>query len=165
MRDHEIVPDRSARRSTTPPARRSTRPPACSASATRAGPAIQREAEAGDPESFSLPIAMSHGGGLDFSFSGLKTALVYAVDDLGPDRGRGAPRRPRRELPERPSSASSSPSSAGRSTRGGLARRVALGGGVAANALLRERAAALCEERGVRLKLVAAASSAPTTPR
>jgi N6-L-threonylcarbamoyladenine synthase len=31
---------------------------------------------------------------------------------------------------------------------------VALGGGVAANALLRERTAALCEERGLRLKLV-----------
>jgi N6-L-threonylcarbamoyladenine synthase len=31
---------------------------------------------------------------------------------------------------------------------------VALGGGVAANSLLRERTAALCEERGLRLKLV-----------
>ena len=47
------------------------------------GPAIQREAESGDPEAFRLPIAMSHDGSLDFSFSGLKTALVYAVRDLG----------------------------------------------------------------------------------
>jgi len=31
---------------------------------------------------------------------------------------------------------------------------VALGGGVAANTLLRERTAALCEARGLRLKLV-----------
>ena len=33
---------------------------------------------------------------------------------------------------------------------------MALGGGVAANSLLRERTAELCEERGLRLKLVPA---------
>ncbi len=53
------------------------------------GPAIQREAADGDPEAFSFPVAMSRDPGLDFSFSGLKTALVYAVreleDEAGPD--------------------------------------------------------------------------------
>ncbi|KAB2859177.1 MAG: tRNA (adenosine(37)-N6)-threonylcarbamoyltransferase complex transferase subunit TsaD, partial [Bauldia sp.] len=42
------------------------------------GPAIQREAAAGDPEAFPMPVAMSRADSLDFSFSGLKTALVYA---------------------------------------------------------------------------------------
>lgn len=47
------------------------------------GPAIQRAAEAGDPGSFPMPVAMSREPGLDFSFSGLKTALAYTVRDLG----------------------------------------------------------------------------------
>ena len=47
------------------------------------GPAIDRLAQDGDPSSFSFPVARV--GGLDFSFSGLKTALLYAVRDLGPD--------------------------------------------------------------------------------
>ena len=47
------------------------------------GPAIQRAAEGGDPGAFDFPVAMS-GRGLEFSFSGLKTALVYNVRDLGP---------------------------------------------------------------------------------
>jgi tRNA N6-adenosine threonylcarbamoyltransferase len=42
------------------------------------GPAIEREASSGDPELFSFPRAML-ADGLDFSFSGLKTAVVYAV--------------------------------------------------------------------------------------
>jgi N6-L-threonylcarbamoyladenine synthase len=44
------------------------------------GAAIDRLARAGDPEAFSFPVA--HVPGLDFSFSGLKTALLYTVRDL-----------------------------------------------------------------------------------
>ncbi|MBA2614347.1 MAG: tRNA (adenosine(37)-N6)-threonylcarbamoyltransferase complex transferase subunit TsaD [Actinobacteria bacterium] len=44
------------------------------------GAAIDRLARAGDPEAFSLPVARVPG--FDFSFSGLKTALVYAVRAL-----------------------------------------------------------------------------------
>jgi N6-L-threonylcarbamoyladenine synthase len=46
------------------------------------GAAIDRLARAGDPEAFRFPVARV--GGLDFSFSGLKTALLYAVRDLEP---------------------------------------------------------------------------------
>jgi tRNA N6-adenosine threonylcarbamoyltransferase len=45
------------------------------------GAAIERLAQDGDPEAFSFPVARVPG--LDFSFSGLKTALLYAVRDLG----------------------------------------------------------------------------------
>ena len=45
------------------------------------GAAIDRLAREGDPDAFSFPIARV--SGLDFSFSGLKTALLYAVRDLG----------------------------------------------------------------------------------
>ncbi|MFN2471077.1 MAG: tRNA (adenosine(37)-N6)-threonylcarbamoyltransferase complex transferase subunit TsaD [Gaiellaceae bacterium] len=46
------------------------------------GPEIDRLARAGDPETFAFPVARVPG--LDFSFSGLKTALLYAVRDLAP---------------------------------------------------------------------------------
>ena len=47
------------------------------------GAELDRLAREGDPEAFSFPVARVPG--LDFSFSGLKTALLYAVRDLGPD--------------------------------------------------------------------------------
>jgi N6-L-threonylcarbamoyladenine synthase len=45
------------------------------------GAEIDRLARAGDPKAFSFPIARVPG--LDFSFSGVKTALLYEVRDLG----------------------------------------------------------------------------------
>ena len=62
------------------------------------GAAIDRLAREGDAEAFSFPVARV--AGLDFSFSGVKTALLYAVRDLGDER-RGATRRPRRVVPAR----------------------------------------------------------------
>jgi tRNA N6-adenosine threonylcarbamoyltransferase len=47
------------------------------------GAAIDRLARAGDPSAYDFPVARV--GGLDFSFSGLKTALLYVVRDLAPD--------------------------------------------------------------------------------
>jgi N6-L-threonylcarbamoyladenine synthase len=116
------------------------------------GPAIQRLAEQGDPEAFSFPVAMSRDGSLDFSFSGLKTALLYATREL-----------PEAELEERRADLAASYQAAvvgqlvaklDRALRTGEWPAVALGGGVAANALLRERVGALCGERGLPLKLV-----------
>ncbi|MET0560068.1 MAG: tRNA (adenosine(37)-N6)-threonylcarbamoyltransferase complex transferase subunit TsaD [Gaiellaceae bacterium] len=46
------------------------------------GAAIDRLAQEGDATAFDFPVARV--SGLDFSFSGLKTALLYAVRDLGP---------------------------------------------------------------------------------
>src|SRR5207248_7037155 len=46
------------------------------------GPAMERLASRGDPEAFRFPVG-SKLAGLDFSFAGLKTALLYRVRDLG----------------------------------------------------------------------------------
>jgi N6-L-threonylcarbamoyladenine synthase len=46
------------------------------------GAAIDRLAQEGDPEAYAFPVARVPG--LDFSFSGVKTALLYAVRDLEP---------------------------------------------------------------------------------
>jgi N6-L-threonylcarbamoyladenine synthase len=47
------------------------------------GVALDRAAREGDPEAYAFPVARVPG--FDFSFSGLKTALLYAVRELEPD--------------------------------------------------------------------------------
>ncbi|MGN6525398.1 MAG: tRNA (adenosine(37)-N6)-threonylcarbamoyltransferase complex transferase subunit TsaD [Burkholderiaceae bacterium] len=49
------------------------------------GPALAKLAEQGDPEAFALPRPLLHSGDLDFSFAGLKTAVLTAVKRLGDD--------------------------------------------------------------------------------
>ena len=47
------------------------------------GPAISKLAEAGDPRAFALPRPMRGRPGLDFSYSGLKTAVSLTVERQG----------------------------------------------------------------------------------
>jgi N6-L-threonylcarbamoyladenine synthase len=103
------------------------------------GPALERLAREGDPFAFDFPIAAGVAG-LDFSFAGLKTSLLYKVRDLGD------------EAQERRADLAASYQRAIvealvlRVERGlGETRlgRLAIGGGVAANGPLRERLAAL----------------------
>jgi N6-L-threonylcarbamoyladenine synthase len=103
------------------------------------GPALDRLARAGDPEAFSFP--RSAPGELDFSFSGLKTALLYRVRDLGEEeasaRGPDLAASYQRAIVEALTAR----------TRTALERtgleRLAIGGGVAANSELREAVAGL----------------------
>ena len=64
------------------------------------GPEMDRLSREGDPEAFAFPRSQP-GDGLDFSFSGLKTALLYRVRDLGEEETGRAPRGPRRVVPAR----------------------------------------------------------------
>ena len=116
------------------------------------GPEIERIASEGDAEAFPFPVAMARDPGLDFSFSGVKTALVYAARDLGEDA-----------LEDRRADLASSFQAAvvgqltaklERALDGGTWPAVALGGGVAANGPLRDRVGEICAERDLRLKLV-----------
>jgi N6-L-threonylcarbamoyladenine synthase len=118
------------------------------------GPALERLAHGGEPAAFRFPVAMSRDPGLDFSFSGLKTALVYICRELGEGELEGA----RADLAAGFQEAIVSQLTAKLDRALGREHwpAVALGGGVAANGPLRRRVADLCEERGVRLKLVPA---------
>lgn len=49
------------------------------------GPEVSRLAEFGTPGAIELPRPMLHSGDLDFSFSGLKTAVLTQVKKLGPN--------------------------------------------------------------------------------
>jgi N6-L-threonylcarbamoyladenine synthase len=110
------------------------------------GPALERLAADGDPAAFDFPTGRGVAG-LDFSFAGLKTALLYALRDLGEDE---ADRR-RADLAASYQRAIVE-ALAGRVERGLEAtghRRLALGGGVAANGPLRERMAGLGVELAI----------------
>jgi N6-L-threonylcarbamoyladenine synthase len=102
------------------------------------GPALSRLAEQGDPHAFDFPTA-ERVKGLDFSFAGLKTALLYKTRDLG----REETERRRADLAASYERAivESLIARVERALEGGT--RLAIGGGVAANRLLRERAAQL----------------------
>jgi N6-L-threonylcarbamoyladenine synthase len=116
------------------------------------GPALEKLAAAGDPTAFELPVAMARDPGLDFSFSGLKTALVYRCRELGPD-GVGE-RRADLAASFQAAVVNQLIAKLQRALDRGGWEAVALGGGVASNGPLREAVAALCERRGLRLKLL-----------
>jgi N6-L-threonylcarbamoyladenine synthase len=115
------------------------------------GAAIDRLAREGDPKAFDFPLGMRRGDSLDFSFSGLKTALVYKVRELGPDQ----------TLARRADLAASYQHAVIESLVAKLKqalertghRRLAIGGGVAANSLLRSRVAEISAARGLELKI------------
>ena len=46
------------------------------------GPALDRIAQTGNPKAYDFPMGMPQEGNLDFSFSGLKTALLYTIRKL-----------------------------------------------------------------------------------
>lgn len=107
------------------------------------GPALERLAAGGDPDAFAFPgggRASSAGAfqrGLDFSFAGLKTALLYRLRELGE---REAQRR-RADLAagyQRAIAEALALRTARALEQTGL-RRLALGGGVAANGAVRAR--------------------------
>ncbi|MBW8759879.1 MAG: tRNA (adenosine(37)-N6)-threonylcarbamoyltransferase complex transferase subunit TsaD [Burkholderiales bacterium] len=49
------------------------------------GPALAALAVQGDPEAIALPRPLLHSGNLDFSFAGLKTAVMTAMRKFGPE--------------------------------------------------------------------------------
>jgi N6-L-threonylcarbamoyladenine synthase len=104
------------------------------------GPALQRLAADGDPEAFAFPTG-ARVRGLDFSFAGLKTALLYAVRDLGPEQaGR---RRADLAASYQQAIVEALAVRAERALEATGLVRLAIGGGVAANGPLRERLAGL----------------------
>ena len=112
------------------------------------GPALSRLAEQGDPAAFKLPRPLLHSGNLDFSFAGLKTAVLTQAKKLGD------------ELPLRKADLAASTEAAivdvlVRKTltalkQSGL-RRVVVAGGVGANRHLRAQHNAACVASGVRV--------------
>jgi N6-L-threonylcarbamoyladenine synthase len=113
------------------------------------GPALSRLAEQGRPDAFALPRPLLHSGDLDFSFAGLKTAVMTQL----------------KRLPEPVSDAQRADLAA--STQAAIVevlcakamkalkltglKRLVVAGGVGANAELRRRLGLACEKAQVRV--------------
>jgi N6-L-threonylcarbamoyladenine synthase len=96
------------------------------------GPAVDRLAREGDAQAFEFPVSAP--GELDFSFSGLKTSLLYRIRDLGDEaesRAADLAASYQRAIVDALTSRT-----AEALEREGL-ERLAIGGGVAANSQLR----------------------------
>ncbi|MCZ7571017.1 MAG: tRNA (adenosine(37)-N6)-threonylcarbamoyltransferase complex transferase subunit TsaD [Ardenticatenaceae bacterium] len=123
------------------------------------GPHVQRVAAAGNPNAFDLPRAMLPGS-YDFSFSGLKTAVLRIVEKYTPtaSMGAAATRSPTvmRELPVADLAASFQQAvvdvlvaKTRQAAEEFKVRQVLIVGGVAANAPLRQQMAVAIGELGV----------------
>jgi N6-L-threonylcarbamoyladenine synthase len=118
------------------------------------GPAVEREAAGGDPRAYSFPRSFLRDDRLDFSFSGVKTAVLYAL--AGQNQQRPEPPPPG---PVRANLAASFQEAVVEvlvaKTRQALQRtgekRLAVGGGVVANGALRTRLQQMSEEEGAEL--------------
>jgi N6-L-threonylcarbamoyladenine synthase len=112
------------------------------------GPALARLAQQGNAEAFKLPRPLLHSGNLDFSFAGLKTAVLTQAKKLGD------------ELETRKADLAASTQAAivevlvkkslAALSQTGL-KRLVVAGGVGANQSLRELLNAQCARTGVKV--------------
>jgi N6-L-threonylcarbamoyladenine synthase len=104
------------------------------------GPALSRLAADGDPQAFAFPTA-ARVPGLDFSFAGLKTALLYKIRELGEEEA--AVRAADLAASYEHAIVEALVARVERALATEEEPRLAIGGGVAANRKLRARAAGL----------------------
>jgi tRNA N6-adenosine threonylcarbamoyltransferase len=140
------------------------------------GPAIDKAARQGDPETIRFPRTLLAGQSLDFSFSGVKTAVLYHVNGVpgalragstGPqarraasqrNAGRGIEHFTQQEVADVAASFQAAVVDVlrvklQRAAKKTGARTLVIGGGVAANSVLRQAAADLAERLGCTLRL------------
>jgi N6-L-threonylcarbamoyladenine synthase len=120
------------------------------------GPAIERAAQTGNPSAYRFPRSFLHEQRLDFSFSGVKTAVLYAL--YGQDaRSRGADFPPDVVADVAASFQEAVVDVLIGKTAQALERtslrRLGIGGGVAANGRFRERIQTLADQLCVELFL------------
>ena len=118
------------------------------------GPGIERAAKQGNPKAFAFPRSFLRDDRLAFSFSGLKTAVLYALK--GQDaRSEAGPPSPQ-VVADLAASFQEAVvdilvAKARQAIRKTGLRRLGIGGGVAANGRIRERVAAMAAEERVEL--------------
>ena len=112
------------------------------------GPALSKLAQTGDAKAFKLPRPLLHSGDLDFSFAGLKTAVLTQVKKLGADL----------EARKADLAASTEAAIVEVLLKKSLAalhdtglQRLVVAGGVGANRHLREALNTACQHMGVRV--------------
>ena len=120
------------------------------------GPGLAKLAELGNPLAFKLPRPLLHSGNLDFSFAGLKTAVMVQAKKLACLHSCGVPELPAALLADLAASTQAAivevlvkKSLAALQQTGG--KRLVVAGGVGANRQLRAQLNAECARRDMRV--------------
>jgi N6-L-threonylcarbamoyladenine synthase len=118
------------------------------------GPAVEREAAAGDPRAYRFPRTFLDDGRLEFSFSGLKTAVLYACH--GQDVAKATPPPAGQKRADLAASFQAAVvdvlvGKCKQALRKTGLKRLAVGGGVTANKSLRAGLEAMCAKEGAEL--------------
>jgi N6-L-threonylcarbamoyladenine synthase len=143
------------------------------------GPAIEKAAAHGNPKTVKLPRSLLKGQSLDFSFSGIKTAVLYHVNGLPcnrrrtgrrsrhaqrkasqPNAGRGIENFTSQEIADLAASFQDAVVDTliiklRRAAKTTSARTLVIGGGVSANSALRKAAQVLADDLNCELRLPA----------
>ena len=117
------------------------------------GPAIERSAVSGNAKAIAFPRALLESGNLNFSFSGLKTAVLYYALSLAPAEGSA-------HLPDIAASFQQAVIDAlfmksQRALQAFDCRTLVLAGGVMRNKALRETFSSRCQKSGIELAIPA----------
>ena len=118
------------------------------------GPNVEREARLGNPRAFAFPRAFADDARLEFSFSGLKTAVLYACHGQNVTKASPPPAGPKRaDLAASFQAAvvDALTLKCKQALRQTKLPRLAVGGGVSANQSLRAALAAMCAKEGAEL--------------
>jgi N6-L-threonylcarbamoyladenine synthase len=120
------------------------------------GPALAKLAQTGRPEAYKLPRPLLHSDNLDFSFAGLKTAVMVQAKKLAAAHGCAVAALPSAVLADMAASTQAAivevlvkKSLAALKQTG--RKRLVVAGGVGANLSLRNQLNAECARRGVRV--------------
>ncbi|MCR5611665.1 MAG: tRNA (adenosine(37)-N6)-threonylcarbamoyltransferase complex transferase subunit TsaD [Clostridiales bacterium] len=112
------------------------------------GPELEKLAKDGDPNAFPLHTAFNEGESFDFSFSGLKTAVVNIMHNAG-QKGESVNKADLAASFQRAVTDALTRKSVRAAREAGLGT-LALAGGVSANTALRERLQRECDRNGIR---------------
>jgi N6-L-threonylcarbamoyladenine synthase len=113
------------------------------------GPAISKAARGGDPERYDFPVALKDKNNLDFSFSGLKTSLLYKLKAL--DEGTAGGELAHLAAGYEAAVVEALSRKLLRAAKLYDAPALVVAGGVAANGALRRRLKEECDRRGLKL--------------
>lgn len=113
------------------------------------GPVLAKLAEKGNPQAYALPRPLLHSGDLDFSFAGLKTAVLTQVKRLGDTISE----QQRADLAAGTQAAIVDVllKKSLKALDATKLKRIVIAGGVGANTMLRTQLQAACQKRGVRV--------------
>ncbi len=119
------------------------------------GPEIEKLARQGSPTAFNFPRSMMKNG-LDFSFSGLKTAVLYQLEKLNPETGKA----PLEKIPDLCASFQAAVievlvTKTIRAAKQCGETNISLSGGVSCNQTLRNALQEACDNHGYKLHIAA----------